>query len=113
MRFAPSVLMVANACCATRFSKSLDAQFRAQGVWSWRNWPQTYRDASSASVAEFAREHRDDVDYHRFLQFLAAKSAGAAQAVAREAGMAIGLIADLATGVDPNGSDSWGRRKIF
>ena len=91
----------------------LDGQFRAQGIWSWRDWPEAYRDASSASVAEFAREHQDDVDYHRFLQFLAAKSASAAQAAAREAGMAIGLIADLATGVDPNGSDSWGAPKDF
>jgi 4-alpha-glucanotransferase len=91
----------------------LDGQLRKQGIWSWRNWPQTYRDASSASVAEFAREHHDDVDYHRFLQFLAAKSASAAQASAREAGMAIGLIADLATGVDPNGSDCWGAPKDY
>src|SRR5882672_12352291 len=52
----------------------LDARFRPQGIWSWRDWPQTYRDASSASVAEFARVYHDDVDYHRFLQFLAAKS---------------------------------------
>jgi 4-alpha-glucanotransferase len=89
----------------------LDAQFRAQNIWSWRDWPEAYRDASNASVAAFAREHQDDVDYHRFLQFLAAKSADAAQATAREAGMAIGLIADLATGVDPNGSDSWGAPK--
>jgi 4-alpha-glucanotransferase len=64
-------------------------------------------------VAEFAREHRDDVDYHRFLQFLTAKSAGAAQTAARDAGMVIGLISDLATGVDPNGSDSWGAPKDF
>lgn len=91
----------------------LDEQFRKQRIWSWRDWPQAYRDASSASVAEFAREYHDEVDYHRFLQFLAAKSAGAAQATAREAGMAIGLIADLATGVDPNGSDSWGAPKDF
>ena len=91
----------------------LDGKFRAQGLWGWRQWPQTYRDSSSSAVAEFAREHRDDVDYHRFLQFLAAKSASTAQRTAREAGMAIGLIADLATGVDPNGSDSWGAPKDF
>jgi 4-alpha-glucanotransferase len=91
----------------------LDAQFRAQGLWRWRDWPEAYRDASSASVAQFAREHQDEVDYYRFLQFLAAKSASAAQSTAREAGMAIGLIADIATGVDPNGSDSWGVQKDF
>jgi 4-alpha-glucanotransferase len=91
----------------------LDGQFREQGIWSWRQWSQAYRDASSTAVAEFAREHHDEVDYHRFLQFLAAKSADAAQTSAREAGMTIGLIADLATGVDPSGSDCWGAPKDF
>src|SRR4029077_12515688 len=84
--------------------EALEAHFRAQHLSDWRNWPAAYRDASSTTVAEFAREHRSDVDYHRFLQFVAAKSAGAAQAGAREAGMGIGLIVDLATGIDPNGS---------
>ena len=82
-----------------------------------RNWPPVgnscVSDASNAAVAEFARERLNEIDYHRFLQFAAAKSAGAAQAGAREAGMAIGLIADLATGVDPNGSDSWAAPKDF
>ena len=91
----------------------LDGQFRSQGLWSWRDWPKNYHDASSASVAEFARERHDDVDYHRFLQFLAATSASAAQTSAREAGMVIGLIADLATGVDPDGSDCWSAPKDF
>ena len=91
----------------------LDGKFRAQSLWGWRQWPQAYRDASSAAVAEFAREHHAAVDYHRFLQFAAAKSASAAQAAAREAGMAIGLITDLATGVDPNGSDCWGAPEDF
>ena len=87
--------------------ETLHAHFRAQHLWSWRAWPRTYRDASSAAVAEFAREHRDEVDYHLFLQFLATRSLAAAQSCARAAGMAVGLIADIATGIDPSGSDAW------
>jgi 4-alpha-glucanotransferase len=85
----------------------LDAHFRTQNLSTWRAWPGDYRDASNVAVAEFAREHADEVDYRRFLQFLTAKSADAAQARAREAGMTVGLISDIATGIDPNGSDSW------
>jgi len=88
--------------------ETLHAHFRAQQLWTWRTWPKPYRDAGSSAVAEFARAHRNEVDYHLFLQFLAATSAAAAQARAREAGMRIGLIADIATGIDPNGSDAWG-----
>ena len=87
--------------------ETLHAHFRAQHLWSWRAWPQAYRDAASAAVCEFAREHREDVDYHLFLQFLAARSLAAAQESARAGGMAVGLIADIATGIDPSGSDAW------
>ncbi len=87
--------------------EALHAQFWAKDIWFWRNWPQAYRDAKSAQVAEFARTHRDEIDYHLFLQFLAAKSASTAQKRATGAGMAIGLIADIATGIDPSGSDAW------
>jgi 4-alpha-glucanotransferase len=58
-------------------------------------------------VAEFAREHHDEVEYYLFLQFLTSQSTAAAQAAARQAGMHVGLIADLATGMDPSGSDAW------
>ena len=85
----------------------LEGYFRARNIVDWRAWPALYRDATSPAVAEFAREHQDEVEYYLFLQFLTSKSVSAAQAAARHAGMAIGLIADLATGMDPSGSDAW------
>ena len=87
---------------------ALERHFRQQNIANWRSWPLAYRDASSAAVAEFAREHHDEIEYHCFLQFLASRSAAACQAAARGAGMHVGLIADLATGMDPCGSDAWG-----
>jgi 4-alpha-glucanotransferase len=88
--------------------ETLDAHFRAQCASSWRSWPTAYRDATSSAIAEFAREHSAEVDFHLFLQFLSSKSAAAAQGAARHAGMKIGMISDIATGVDPAGSDCWG-----
>jgi 4-alpha-glucanotransferase len=85
----------------------LDAHFRAQQLMHWRAWPQAYRDAAGPAVAEFARAHHDEVDFHRFLQFIAGKSADAAQGAARQAGMSVGIIADIATGIDTSGSDAW------
>jgi len=87
--------------------ETLDAHFRAQNFPSWRSWPQLYRDASGPAVSEFVRAHQENVDFHLFLQFLTAKSATAAQTRARNAGMKIGLIADIATGIDPAGSEAW------
>lgn len=85
------------------------AQFAA-GRWHWREWPAELRDPESPAVAAFAEEQAEEVEYHAFLQWLADRGLSAAQHAAREAGMRIGLIADLAVGVDGGGSDGWSRQ---
>ncbi|MEP9355956.1 4-alpha-glucanotransferase [Xanthobacter sp. KR7-65] len=75
----------------------------------WRRWPQGLRSPDSADVRAFAQEHGDDVRFHLFLQWLAAESLASAQARAEAAGMGIGLITDLAVGLDPSGSEAWSR----
>jgi 4-alpha-glucanotransferase len=77
--------------------------------WHWRRWPDGLSDASSAAVDAFAQQHAHEVTRHAFYQFLADRSLGQAQAAARAAGMPIGLIADLAVGVDSGGSQCWSR----
>ena len=77
--------------------------------WSWRDWPAEFRRPDSPTVETFARENAVEISFHKFLQWLADRSTAAAQRVAREAGMAIGLIADLAVGLDRNGSHAWAR----
>jgi 4-alpha-glucanotransferase len=76
----------------------------------WRNWPEELRDPRSAAVAEFADVHEDEVRFFLFTQWLAAKGLSHAQHVAHDAGMAIGLIADLAVGCDSAGSHAWSYR---
>ncbi|WP_347328211.1 4-alpha-glucanotransferase, partial [Ralstonia pseudosolanacearum] len=63
------------------------------------------------AVRAFARDHPDAVDFHRFLQWAAARQLAAAQRAAEDAGMAIGLIADLAVGTDGAGSHAWSRQQ--
>ena len=79
-------------------------------LWHWRSWPERLRDPRSTAVAQFAREHADEVDFHTFLQFLADRGLAAAQNAARAAGMKIGLISDLAIGTDNGGSHAWSRQ---
>jgi 4-alpha-glucanotransferase len=76
-------------------------------AWDWRGWPAPYRDPCSEAVDRFAAEHAQEVAFHAFLQWLAARQLDAAQAAARSAGMAVGLIADLAVGNHPGGSRAW------
>jgi 4-alpha-glucanotransferase len=94
-----------------RFEAIHAAQFGADPTrWHWRTWPDDLRDPRSPAVARFAEAHARDVAFHAYMQMLAAQSLGRAQAAAREAGMAIGLIADLAVGADGGGSHAWARQ---
>ena len=86
---------------------ALHAHFAVHG---WQDWPAAYHDPASPAVARFVAGHDDDIRFYAFLQWLADTSLARAQAAARDAGMRIGLIADLAVGMDAGGSHAWSRR---
>ncbi|MBU2289457.1 MAG: 4-alpha-glucanotransferase, partial [Gammaproteobacteria bacterium] len=89
---------------------ALHAHFRAQsGATGWQGWPAEFHDPAGPAVELFAATHPDEIGFHLFLQWLAKQSLDRAQAVARQEGMALGLIADLAVGMDPGGSHAWSR----
>lgn len=89
---------------------ALHAHFFEQGARSWQDWSAEYHDPDSEAVARFAAEHRDEVDFFVFAQWLADENLRTAQTAARSNGMTIGLIADLAVGMDAGGSHVWSRR---
>ncbi|MEO8558170.1 MAG: 4-alpha-glucanotransferase [Rhodospirillales bacterium] len=86
--------------------ETLDARFRRHGIVDWRNWPQPFADPRSAAVRALGAND-PDIAFQLFLQWNAERGLAAAQRQARDCGMAIGLIADMAIGVDPAGSQSW------
>lgn len=81
-----------------------------QAAADWRRWPVTHRSPQDAALSAFASAFPDEIGYHVFLQWLAEDGLRAAQRSARDAGMAIGLIGDLAVGTDPTGSHAWTRQ---
>jgi len=90
--------------------EALHAHFFLQtGARGWPDWPPAFHDPESAAVDAFVRAHAEEISFHAFLQWLADTGLALAQAAAREAGMGIGLIADLAVGLDAGGSQAWSR----
>jgi 4-alpha-glucanotransferase len=73
----------------------------------YREWPLRLRDPDSAEVSAFRSGHADRVAFHEWLQWLVATQAAGAQRAAREAGMEIGIVHDLAVGAFPGGFDAW------
>ena len=69
---------------------------------------------SSAPRVELERlELADRVDFYQWCQWVVAEQLEHAQHVAREVGMEIGVMADLAVGVHPYGSEKWSRPELF
>ncbi len=75
----------------------------------YRDWPLPLRDPRSAAVrkAVGGGDLAVQAEFHAWVQWLVAEQVAAAQAAAREAGMAVGIIADLAIGAHPGGADAW------
>ena len=69
---------------------------------------------SSAPRVELERlELAERVDFYQWCQWVVAEQLEHAQHVARGVGMEIGIMADLAVGVHPYGSEKWSRPELF
>ncbi|MFF2221770.1 4-alpha-glucanotransferase [Streptomyces globisporus] len=79
----------------------------------WHTWPEALRDPRSPGTARARSELLDRVDFHCRLAWLTATQLAAAQRAAEDAGMAVGIVHDLAVGVHPAGADTWSQQEAF
>jgi len=87
---------------------ALSDRFGGQGAW-----PAEYADPRSQATARARDELADGVEFHRWCQWVLDEQLAAAQDAARDAGMAIGVMHDLAVGVHPEGADAWALRDVL
>ncbi|MFH0244322.1 4-alpha-glucanotransferase [Streptomyces sp. HK10] len=73
----------------------------------WRSWPAGLDDPRSAATARARGELLDRVDFQTWLAWLTDSQLARAQRTARDAGMSIGLVHDMALGVHPSGAEAW------
>jgi len=71
------------------------------------------RDLDETTLEQARRELPDRIDFHVWTQWLLDEQLGAAQSAARDAGMRIGIMHDLAVGVEQIGADSWRLREVL
>ncbi|MEU0967574.1 4-alpha-glucanotransferase [Streptomyces sp. NPDC005917] len=79
----------------------------------WHRWPEALRDPRSPETARARAGLSDRVAFHSRLAWLTDTQLTAAQHTAREAGMPVGIVHDLAVGVHPQGADAWAQRAFF
>jgi 4-alpha-glucanotransferase len=73
----------------------------------WRTWPAELRDSTRTEVRTAQSEMADRIAFFVWLQQLCAEQLATVAMAARESGMPVGIVHDLAVGVDPGGADGW------
>ncbi|MFF4299925.1 4-alpha-glucanotransferase [Streptomyces sp. NPDC001601] len=79
----------------------------------WHRWPGALRDPRSPETARARAELAGRVAFHARLAWLTVTQLTAAQRAARDAGMPVGIVHDLAVGVHPAGADAWAQQDHF
>jgi 4-alpha-glucanotransferase len=74
---------------------------------NFQGWPPELQDPESEAVMAFAAANSDKIDFHCWLQWLLEEQLAGIQQAALRAGMALGVMHDLAVGVSPRGVDAW------
>ena len=99
----------------TALFQALRQHFSAQEgrLADWHNWSRELQNWHSDAVRAFAAEHRADIDFLIWLQWLADTQLGEAAAAAEAAGMSIRLYRDLAVGCDQAGAETWANPDVF
>lgn len=79
----------------------------------WNEWPVEIRRADSTASRRAADEFRDRIEFHCWTQWIVSEQLARIQADAHAAGMSVGVIHDLAVGVDRFGADTWMHPELF
>ncbi|MGI9135730.1 MAG: 4-alpha-glucanotransferase [Candidatus Nanopelagicales bacterium] len=77
------------------------------------DWSAEYSRPDAPAVAAFRKNHAEVVEFQMWMQWQMDQQLAHTQDAARDAGMAIGVMADLAVGVHPSGADSWSLHDVL
>ncbi|PJM73409.1 4-alpha-glucanotransferase [Bifidobacterium primatium] len=76
------------------------------------SWVKVYN-RKSPEIEQLRKQYPDTLEFYRWLEWIAEEQLADAQQTAHDAGMRIGIMADMAVGVHPYGSDVWWNPERF
>ena len=80
---------------------------------SFKEWPTELQDPKSPAVADFAAGNAAKIDFYCWLQWVMEEQLASTHQAGVRAGMALGVMHDLAVGVSPHGVDAWTLQDIY
>ena len=76
-------------------------------VFGWTQWPENFRNPGSSAVKNFAKKHKDRIDFYLFVEWLADVQLTAVAEACRTQGLLVGLYVDVALGAAMGGAGTW------
>ncbi|MGL5948588.1 MAG: 4-alpha-glucanotransferase [Aeromonas sp.] len=94
---------------------ALQAHFYHQGdnAWGWPVWPNPFQHYDNDAVQQWIAQHPQEINFYRYLQFVADEQLMAVDAAAKAAGMTLGIYRDLAVGVSEGSSEIWAHHDLY
>lgn len=95
--------------------EALQASFHRQDadIDCWQEWPEAYRDPESETVARWADEHVDEIEFHQYLQWNAGQQLSAIHENCKRHDMCIGIYRDLAVGNAQSSAQCWAEQADY
>jgi hypothetical protein len=79
----------------------------------WHRWPLADRAPDGPTLDRVVGERPDRIMFFKYLQYLADRRLQEAAHQARQTGLEIGLVRDMALGTNPDGADAWMAQNAF
>ncbi|MBW1990986.1 MAG: 4-alpha-glucanotransferase [Deltaproteobacteria bacterium] len=79
----------------------------------WRRWPPEYHHPDSPAVAEFIQAHRQETQFHQYVQWLVVEQLSRAKGQASAFGLPFTLYQDLPLGAIAGGFETWAYPGLF
>ncbi|WP_039970675.1 4-alpha-glucanotransferase, partial [Vibrio halioticoli] len=82
-------------------------QSRCQDVTGWYDFPETMRQYHSSDVEHFQEQNELELSFWSYLLWCVEEQFTQVQCIARQSGMSIGVMTDLAVGASRRGAERW------
>jgi len=79
----------------------------------WRSWPKQFQHPDSVEVTAFAADHKSEIEFHQWMQWIAHLQLKDVAARAVASGLRLGLYLDFAVGLSPDGSATWSKPDAY
>ncbi|PLV63696.1 4-alpha-glucanotransferase [Erwinia sp. B116] len=86
---------------------------RSGATGGWADWPEEWQDARGPAVRAFCEQHRQEVEFYLWLQWLAETQLADCYHTSQQLAMSLGLYRDLAVGVVRDGAETWSDGELY